>query len=91
MALVQITVVVDNEQFHQLTEIVSLLEEAGMLIDQVLESLGVVTGAIDAADIAAIENIEGITIERQRDVGTSSLGDSSLGDSSLDDSSSSDF
>ncbi|SFQ56155.1 hypothetical protein SAMN05421810_109223 [Amycolatopsis arida] len=44
----------------QLPEVVARLRAAGMTIDDVLDALGVVTGSVDEAGVAALQRVSGV-------------------------------
>ncbi|CAL9578743.1 hypothetical protein SUDANB95_04950 [Actinosynnema sp. ALI-1.44] len=66
MVPVAVTVADDAD----LTTVVPALERAGMAVEGVLASLGVVTGTVPAEGVFALRQVPGVVhVERQRQVG----------------------
>jgi len=58
MAMIPVTVSVDDEHLDKLDDVVRQLREQGMTVDHVLVSLGIVTGSIE--DVDALRDVEGV-------------------------------
>ena len=58
MAMIPVTVSVDDEHLNKLDDVVRQLREQGMTVDHVLVSLGIVTGSIE--DVDALRDVEGV-------------------------------
>ena len=56
----QLTVAVDDEHLGSISEVAAQLEGQGMLVDQVLESAGVILGSARATDLGALAAVEGV-------------------------------
>src|SRR5215207_4308607 len=67
MANETVNISVADDDRTRFREIVRSLRVAGLDVTQELESLGVVSGEIDAAKVADLQQIEGVAaVERQR-------------------------
>jgi hypothetical protein len=67
MANETVNISVADDDRTRFPEIVRSLREAGLDVTQELESLGVVSGEIDSAKVADLQQIEGVAaVERQR-------------------------
>jgi hypothetical protein len=65
----RITVTVDSEHADRVEDVASHLSGAGMHVDRVLGSLGMVSGTADDASWPALEAVEGVaSIDVQQDV-----------------------
>lgn len=58
MTASRVTVSVDDAHVAQIDEVVTLLRARGMAVEQVLPTLGLVTGTVD--DVAALTGIPGV-------------------------------
>ncbi|MGW5054113.1 hypothetical protein [Actinokineospora sp. NPDC004072] len=56
----QVLVVLADSGLARLPEVVAGLEAAGMRVDEVLDSVGVVSGAIASHAVAALSEIDGV-------------------------------
>jgi hypothetical protein len=60
-------VVVSVVDERRLPEVVAALREAGMVVDDVLSALGMVTGSIDPEALGSLRAVPGVShVERQR-------------------------
>ena len=55
-----VTVTVADSHAGEIEAVAERLREAGMQVDQVLATLGVITGSVDAAQITALGALPGI-------------------------------
>ncbi len=55
-----LTVSVDDEYMEALDDVVERLQSAGMEVDEVLPTLGAVTGSADAGQLTALADVEGV-------------------------------
>ncbi|MQA15003.1 MAG: hypothetical protein GEV09_12755 [Pseudonocardiaceae bacterium] len=63
----RIVVAVDDEHLDVLPEVVELMRGAGMVVDQVAEVVGTVTGAIEPSAVATLQALPGVAgVDRQR-------------------------
>ena len=56
----QLTVAVDEEHVGTIADVASALESKGMVVDQVLETVGVIIGSapdVDRAELIAVEGV----------------------------------
>ena len=61
-----VTVTVAESHLAQIEDVAARLREAGMEVEQVLPAIGVITGTVPAARLAALEQVEGVaSIEEQ--------------------------
>ena len=61
-----VTVTVADSHLADVDAVARGLELAGMQVEQVLSALGIITGSVDDAQIAALEAVEGVAaVERQ--------------------------
>jgi hypothetical protein len=58
--MAQVTVTVRDEYVDRLDDVVGNLRERGMTVDQVLGSLGIVTGSAPADALGALQGVEGV-------------------------------
>ena len=69
MAKVQLSVSVRDSHLKQLGKVAKAAEKAGMKVEQTLESLGVLTGSIDASKVKQLHKIAGVShVEEERKV-----------------------
>jgi hypothetical protein len=67
---VRLSLSVDDAHLNRLNEIGKAAQKAGLSIEQRLPDLGVLTGSIDSAKVAALHGIEGVqSVEEERSVG----------------------
>jgi hypothetical protein len=57
---IQVIVTVDADHLGRINEVVRQLRAAGMLVDQVLSTLGIVTGSVSSAQLVSLEAIPGV-------------------------------
>ena len=63
----RITVSVDDEHLGDLDEVADKLRAAGMTVEQVLGSVGIITGSASSDCLAALEQLPGVvSIEAER-------------------------
>ena len=58
--MTRVTVTVDQHSNDALRAVVSRLKTAGMRVDQVLDSLGIITGSVAAARCPSLRSLEGV-------------------------------
>ena len=64
-----VTVTASDPQAAAMEELATRLRQAGMDVDQLLGALGVITGSVDDAQLAAIEVLPGVAaVEAQAKV-----------------------
>lgn len=56
----QMTIAVDDDHLATIADVASALESKGMVIDQVLETVGVIIGSAPDVDRAELEAVEGV-------------------------------
>jgi hypothetical protein len=56
----KITISVDDAHVDLIDEVVGRLQEAGMLVEQVLRPVGVITGSVDAPVRARLSTLAGV-------------------------------
>ena len=62
----EVTVTVADSHAGDIEDVAERLREAGMQVDQVLATLGVITGSIEAPRIAVLEQLDGVAaVEEQ--------------------------
>ncbi len=61
MAILKVSISVDDEHLAMFADIVKQLRNAGFEVEQELESVGVVTGAADSERISVLRNIPGVS------------------------------
>ena len=67
MAKENVNISVADDSQTRFPEIVRALREAGLDVTQELESLGIVSGSIDSAKVADLQEMEGVTaVEKER-------------------------
>lgn len=66
----KVAVSVADENMDDMPAVVAALREAGLVVDDVLETLGMVTGSIATEKIWSLRAVPGVAgVERQRAVG----------------------
>lgn len=60
MSRVNVTVTVDAEHRHSLDDVVEALRGCGMEVDQVLSTMGMVAGSVEAGTSGALGEVEGV-------------------------------
>lgn len=69
MAKVNVSVSIKDEHLPRFAEAVQHLKKKGFQVEQALESVGVVTGSIDSARLAALKQIPAVAnVEEARTV-----------------------
>jgi hypothetical protein len=64
---VGVVVSVADDHLDDLTGVVERLRRAGLLVDDVLDAVGVITGRVAADDLDALESVPGVVqVERDR-------------------------
>ena len=67
MTTVNLSVAVDDDYMNRMSEVVQKLEAAGMKVEQVMETLGIITGSCDSEKVEAMKQVEGVThVEQSR-------------------------
>jgi hypothetical protein len=61
-----VTVTVADSHAGEIEQLAARLQQAGMDVERVLGELGVVTGSIDVAQLAAIEALPGVAAVEQQ-------------------------
>lgn len=56
----RVVVSVEQQSLKQIKQVAAALKSAGLQVDQVMPVLGVITGEVDAAKIAALKKIKGV-------------------------------
>jgi hypothetical protein len=65
MAKAKVSLLVNNDNLHRLDDVV---KGAGMDVDQILKSSGVVTGVVDSRKLATLKKIKGVSsVEAERE------------------------
>ena len=63
----RITVTIDDDHLGQADEVADRLRAAGMSVDQVLGTVGLITGSVDPAERPAVEAVPGVAgVEEER-------------------------
>jgi hypothetical protein len=60
MAIEKVTVAVADDYQDRFSEVVERSKKAGLDVDQQLQTVGVVTGSIDADKVKDLEQVEGV-------------------------------
>ena len=64
MDMTRVSVTVDDEHLGTIDEVAEGLRERGMLVEQVLPSIGIVTGTVQ--DVAALNSVPGVvSVDRE--------------------------
>jgi hypothetical protein len=59
---------IDDEHLNKMPEVVKKIKKAGLKVDQQLESLGMITGSIDADKFDSLNRIKGVyNVERDEE------------------------
>jgi len=67
MAIEHVNVSVADDYLDRFTTVVQHCKKAGLKIEQQLAQIGIVSGSIDSAKLADLEQVEGVTaVERSR-------------------------
>ena len=72
MSKVPITISVDDEHLAQVPAVAEALRKKGVTVDKELEASGVIVGSVDTADLAGLEDVDGVAFvepERSYDIG----------------------
>lgn len=63
----QVSISVADEFLDRFAEVVKRIEQAGLKVDQQLDTIGVITGSIDSDNIDQLDQVEGVAaVERSR-------------------------
>jgi hypothetical protein len=60
MSEVNVCVSVKDEYVNQLLEVSQRLQAKGMHVDQLLDTVGVITGSIDSDKLNTLQDVEGV-------------------------------
>jgi hypothetical protein len=72
----KVVISIADDSLDRLPAVVADLAAAGLVVDDVLEALGMVTGSVAPASFRALSAVAGVAeVERQRMVGTRPLDD----------------
>lgn len=68
MSTVNLSVAVNDDYLNRMSEVVQKLQAAGMKVEQVMETLGIITGSCSSEKVKALSGVEGVThVERSRE------------------------
>ncbi len=63
----QVSISVADAFLDRFADVVKRIEQAGLKVDQQLDTIGVITGSIDSDDIGKLDQVEGVAaVERSR-------------------------
>jgi hypothetical protein len=69
MTKLRVTLSVNDSHLKQLRKVAQAAKKAGMKLEQQLDTLGVLTGVIDADKVEHLRRIEGVSsVEQEREV-----------------------
>lgn len=60
MSRKSLTIAVSDRHMADILEVAQHLQDAGLQVEQVMDDLGIITGACDDAQISAVKNVEGV-------------------------------
>jgi hypothetical protein len=64
----QVVISVADDQVTDMAPVVDALRQAGLRVDEVLESVGVVTGTVDGDALGSLSTVPGVAeVERSRE------------------------
>lgn len=67
MADEQVVISVADDQVDDMSSVVSALQEAGLTVTEVLDSVGVVTGTVDGEALSSLSTVPGVVeVEQSR-------------------------
>jgi thiamine biosynthesis lipoprotein ApbE len=58
----RVVVTVDDESLKQIKQVASALKSAGMKVDQVMSTLGVISGTVDKSKVSALKKVKGVAV-----------------------------
>jgi hypothetical protein len=61
MSKVEVIVKVEDSSVDKMSEIARQCEQAGMRVEQQMKAMGMISGAVDKANIGKIERIKGVS------------------------------
>lgn len=68
MSNVNLSVAVEDSYINKIQEVAQKLQSAGMNIEQVLNTVGIITGSCDSEKVESLSQIEGVShVERSRE------------------------
>lgn len=71
MSKVEVIVKIEDSSVNKMSEIARQCEQAGMRVGQQMKSLGMISGAVDKANINKLERIKGVSyVEESRAIGS---------------------
>jgi hypothetical protein len=63
----QVVISVADDQVDDMSSVVSALQEAGLTVTEVLDSVGVVTGTVDGEALSSLSTVPGVVeVEQSR-------------------------
>jgi hypothetical protein len=69
MSKVEVIVKVEDSSADKMSEIARQCEQAGMRVGQQMKSLGMISGAVDKANVGKLERIRGVAyVEESREI-----------------------
>lgn len=60
MSQIQVSICIDDTHLSQVQQIAEQLKSSGMTVEQVLETIGIVTGSIESDRVNNLHKIEGV-------------------------------
>ena len=60
MERVKVTVTVDDSHLGQIEEVTRKLADSGMTVEQTLPTIGIITGAVQAAQVRSLQHVSGV-------------------------------
>ena len=70
MSKVRLSVSVDDAYLKRFPEVVKACRQAGLKVEEQMETIGVITGEIDAAKVKDLRKVRGVAhVEEERRVG----------------------
>ncbi len=67
MDKIQVTVSLDEAHISQINQVADQLRAAGLEVDQVLSTIGIVTGSIESENMSSLSQVDGVeSVEQDR-------------------------
>ena len=68
MAMVKLSVSVDDQHLDRFAKVVKDVKQAGMKVEQQLKDIGIITGSVDSAKVKSLHKIPGVAhVEESRE------------------------
>lgn len=65
MSIINVSIAVDEAHQAQIMEVAAALQAQGMIVEQTMPSIGVITGTVEAGQLTGLSQVEGVMAVEQ--------------------------